>query len=76
MIADWYLNTFEGFDQLKQISQKDAEGWQEACQAFDFSNRGIMGDYWEDMQQSTLAPKKESRCLFQRLWKRLFRSPC
>ena len=52
-IADFYIDQFKGFDELKKISRiTDSLLWREYICKSCFTSRGQMGHYWESILES------------------------
>ena len=51
--TDWYIDRFEGFDELKKISRDtDSKMFWEFCPDSSFDNRGQLGNYWKSIQEN------------------------
>jgi hypothetical protein len=49
-IADFYIDRFDGFDELKRISKKNMKLYKKMCPRSSFENRGRLGKYWHGIQ--------------------------
>ncbi len=51
-IAEWYLDRFDGFDELKKASKGNPFLYKKLCLESSFDNRGQLGEYWKSIQNN------------------------
>jgi hypothetical protein len=49
-VAEWYIDSINGFDELKRAGKESIDSWEDWCRDASFGNRGQLGQYWTSIQ--------------------------